>query len=391
VSESAASTAPMVPCISSSIPAPATLTRMQLRASPDHQPVTPPGIPPLQSKLTRSDSACARSASACAHSQSHSNSHGLNKDAAHLPQPYIASAVQTQPSLAVFKTRTTTGERSEKELTAEPLVTEHHYRQPLAHYAPPCDRVFASKPPKPRRTRTRSIQVVPPSISPSTSPQLEDRSRDAYQSLLDSPVTIPLRDLIADQPKSICHSIEDVSRIPALPQQQATMMKKIYGELAPQEYHPQPTIAVFSLSQALPDSPDSHDPTHSLANDLAPKPNIEAAQISLPELEPSIASLLHPKCTELKKEALAPLALKLNCVPVPFYTRTKSITSRTSVLCVYSILATLFALLPTLFALMLRCALLSYTCFATSPLHRKHRARYQSWSISMICPKVLEF
>jgi hypothetical protein len=257
VSESAASTAPMVPCISSSIPAPATLTRMQLRASPDHQPVTPPGIPPLQSKSTRSDSACARSdsacarsTSACARSQSHSNSHGLDKGAAHLPQPHIASAVQTQPSLAVFKTRTTTGERSEKELTAEPLVTEHHYRQPLAHYAPTCDRVFASKPPKPRRTRTRSIQVVPPSISPSTSPQLEDRYRDAYQSLLDSPVTIPLRDLIANQPKLICHSIEDVSRIPALPQQQATMMKKIYGELAPQEYHPQPTIAVFSLSPA---------------------------------------------------------------------------------------------------------------------------------------------
>ena len=174
-------------------------------------------------------------------------------------------------------------------------------------------------------------------------------------------------------------------------------MKKIDGELTDQEYHPQPTISVFSLSQALPDSPDSPDPTHSLANDLAPKPNIEAAQISLPALEPSIASLLRPKCTELKKEALAPLALKLDRVPASFCTRTKPITiqksiaSQTSVPFVYSILPTLLALLPTLCALLLHLALLSYTCFATSPSHRKHRARYRSWSISMIRPEALEF
>jgi len=188
VSESATLTAPIVPCILSSIPTSAALTHSQLRATPDHQPVTPPGISSLQSKLTCSDSACACSDSACAcsdsacacsdsacaRSQSHSNSHGLDKDhPAHLPQPYIASAVQTWPSLAVFKTRTTIGERSEKELTVKPLAAEHHYCQPLAHYAPPCDRVFTSKPPKPRHTRTCLIQVVPPSISPNTSPQLK--------------------------------------------------------------------------------------------------------------------------------------------------------------------------------------------------------------------------
>ena len=179
-----------------------------------------------------------------------------------------------------------------------------------------------------------------------------------------------------------------------MPQQQATMMKKIDGELTDQEYHPQPTIAVFSLCQALPNLPN---PTHPLANDLAPKPNIEVPQISLPELQPSIASLLCPKCTESKKEALAPLALKLDHVPVSFCTRTKPITiqksiaSRTSVPFVYSILPTLLALLPTLCALLLHLTLLSYTCFTTSPSLRKHRARYRSWSISMIHPKALKF
>ena len=173
------------------------------------------------------------------------------------------------------------------------------------------------------------------------------------------------------------------------PHEQATMTKKMERELPSQECSEQPLIAVFPLSQ-VPKAPQPR-----VEEELQPKVPVK---VKAPEVEPYKASKLRsePVKKEIEISLVSPsphqpkvpspaafvpskVVSSHERVQSPLAARIKSIISQRSLQEIFQALSTIFTINTALIHP-------SYPCFAKSPSHRKHRARYRRNQ-----PRILKF
>jgi hypothetical protein len=300
--------------------------------------------------------------------------------------PVITPALAIAPARSSFAPRRLA---SDNDLAHSPVpLLSHvtHVEVPLASRRASAQMV--------RSSAMSRIVYPPPGLPPPKAKKTESDNRATasltFDQLLDAPITIPLRDLVAPRSKRVLPG-EDLRIVE--PRQQATMTTKIEYSLPRQESQSRVPVAVFTLSQVPKESP-SH-----IEEDLAKSQPEVPVTTESPEVQPSTtASKLRPEPAKTKIEvtpvspsssqnqvphissALVPLVSNIDRTPVPFATRTNSIISLRSLQFMYSIILTFLALVLPLVLL------LSSLCFAKSPSHRKHRARYRR-----LLPQIAKF